>query len=300
MHPNILPMRISLLMPTRARPALARRFFQSVLDLTAHPNSIEVILYIDDDDTESHSLDCEGLEVRRIIGPRVTMGEYNSRCLAEARGDIIVLVNDDMVIRTPNWDERLRKLDAEYEDKLYLAYGNDLFKGQKLCTFPILSRRTCELLVDPFPSQYRGAFIDYHLLDIFKRLELLGEKRIRYLEDVVFEHLHYRTGKAQIDETYTQRKRFADDLDFLALSAPRHLAAQRLYCGVRSLVLPEFKAVGATVESLPKSLPGMFLFITRSIFFDRSLPLRWRSFLSFWFFGRQLAARGLLWPLVKQ
>jgi hypothetical protein len=290
---------ISLLMPTRARQALVKRFFQSVLDSTAHADSVEVILYIDDDDTESHGLDCEGLKVRRIIGPRVTMGEYNSRCLVEAKGEIIVLVNDDMVVRTYGWDERLRELDAEYEDKVYLAYGNDLFKGKKLCTFPILSRRTCELLIDPFPAQYRGAFIDYHLLDIFKRLDVLGEKRIRYLEDVVFEHLHYRTGKAQIDETYTQRKRFADDLDFLALSGSRLLAAQRVYSGVHSLALPEFKEVRSNVDSLPKSLLGMFIFITRSIFFDRSLPLRWRSFLSFWFFGRQLASRGLLWPLVR-
>ena len=295
----MFPKLISLLMPTRARPALARRFFQSVLNLSTNTDSVEVILYVDDDDTESHTLDCEGLAVRRIIGPRVTMGEYNSRCLAEAKGEIIVLVNDDMVVRTHGWDERLRELDAEYEDKLYLAYGNDLFKGKKLCTFPILSRRTCELLIDPFPAQYRGAFIDYHLLDIFKRLEMLGENRIRYLEDVVFEHLHYRTGKAQIDETYTQRKRFADDLDFLALSGPRLLAAQRVYSGVHSLALPEFKEVRSNVDSLPNNLLGMFVFITRSIFFDRSLPLRWRSFLSFWFFGRQLASRGLLWPLVR-
>lgn len=290
---------ISLLMPTRARPALARRFFKSVLELSSQVGSVEVILYVDDDDTESHSLDCEGLDVRKIIGPRLTMGEYNSRCLAKAKGEIIVLVNDDMVVRTYGWDARLRELDAEYEDKVYLAYGNDLFKGKKLCTFPILSRRTCELLIDPFPAQYRGAFIDYHLLDIFKRLEMLGENRIRYLEDVVFEHLHYRTGKAQIDETYTQRKRFADDLDFLALSGPRLLAAQRVYSGVHLLALPEFKGVRSNVDSLPKSLLGIFMFITRSIFFDRSLPLRWRSFLSFWFFGRQLASRGLLWPLVR-
>lgn len=290
---------ISLLMPTRGRPALAKRFFNSVLNLTSRADAVEILLYVDEDDTESHGLDFEGLEIRRIIGPRLTMGEYNARCLAEARGDIIVLVNDDMVVRTPGWDERLRELDAEYEDRLYLAYGNDLFKGENLCTFPIISRRTCELLIDPFPAEYRGAFIDYHLLDIFKRLEMLGENRIRYLDNVIFEHLHYRAGKAQIDDTYTQRKRFADDLDFLVLSGPRLLAAQRLYCSVHSLALPEFKAAVANVDSLPKNLLGMLIFITKSIFFDRSLPLRWRSFLLLWFFGRQLAARGLLWPVVR-
>jgi len=36
-------------------------------------------------------------------------------------------------------------------------------------------------------------------------MQRAGHDRIRYLEDVIFEHLHYRTGKVAVDETYTLR-----------------------------------------------------------------------------------------------
>jgi hypothetical protein len=295
---NIVPTLISLLLPTRGRPKLCERFFQSVLEQSRHPDAVEIIMYVDDDDTESHHLAWEGLNIRRIIGPRLTMGAYNSRCLAESQGGIIVLVNDDMIIRTKGWDERLRALDASIPDKVYLAYGNDLFKGGKLCTFPILSRRTCDVLGDPYPTAYRGAFIDYHLLDIFKRLQHRGEDRIRYLEDVVFEHLHFRAGKAEVDQTYTQRGRFADDGDFLGLTRVRDLAARHLYQSIRGETPPA--APPTQSDAVPQGLVGVLTFITRSILLDGSLPLRWRGFLWYWFIGRQLAARGLLGPFVKR
>jgi len=55
-----------------------------------------------------------------------------------------------------------------------------------------------------------------------------GHDRIRYLEEVVFEHLHYRTGKAAMDETYTKRGRFDADSTFMALIGARRVAAKRL------------------------------------------------------------------------
>lgn len=290
---------ISLLLPTRARPRLAERFFRSVVAESTHPESVEIILYVDDDDVESHHLDSPDVRVHRIIGPRLTMGQYNSRCLAEARGGIIVLANDDMVIRTRGWDDRLRALDASFDDGVYLAYGNDLFKGGKLCTFPILSRRTCELLVEPYPVAYRGAFIDCHLFDIFKRLSHLGVDRIRYLEDVIFEHLHFRTGKGELDTTYTQRGRFADDPDFLLLTDARRAAADRLWCAIQGRPLPAPIPFTPDPNGMPPGMIGTIGFITRRVLLDGTLPLPWSSFLWYWFIGRQLAARGWLRPFVK-
>jgi len=289
---------ISLLLPTRARPKLVERFFQSVLEQTAYPEAVEIILYIDDDDIESHGLECSRLNIKKIIGERITMGGYNSRCLGLASGEIIVLVNDDMVIRSKGWDERLRRLDESIPDGVYLAYGNDLFKGGRLCTFPILSRKCCDLLIDPYPVEYRGAFIDYHLMDIFKRLECEGVRRIHYLEDVVFEHLHFRAGKSEVDATYTQRGRFADDGDFLALIGVRQNAARRLALAIneRSLL---GEGGGIADRHVPSNMFAMAWFLTQSVLFDRGLPIRWRFFLWYWFLGRHMAARGLLRPFVN-
>ena len=290
--------KIALLMPTRGRPRMAERFFQSVADTAAYPELVEVVIYVDDDDVESHGLDSKSVRVTRIIGPRLTMGEYNTRCLQNSGGDIVILVNDDMVIRTEGWDEKVRAMHASFPDGIYLAYGNDLFKGDKLCTFPILSRRTCDLLVEPFPKAYIGAFIDYHLLDIFKRLQAGGEDRIRYLADVVFEHLHYRTGKAAKDETYERRGRFVDDPVFISLIGLRRRAAERLMKAIRGERVGEYVAEVARVEQSPSVAAAIATF-TRSFLLDRELPLKWRTFLWYWYLGRYLAAKGLLRPFVK-
>ncbi|HXF67613.1 MAG TPA: ATP-binding cassette domain-containing protein, partial [Burkholderiales bacterium] len=202
---------ISLLLPTRRRPEWLRRFLESVLARSERPQRVEVVVYADEDDPQSHGSRVEGLEVRTLVGPRASMGDYNTACLERSRGEIVMLVNDDIVIQTRGWDRKLRQMHAAVPDGIYLAYPNDLFKGRGLCAFPVLSRRTCELLGEPFPHVYRGAFIDYHLLDIFKRLEALGHARLIYLEDVIFEHMHYRTGKGEYDDVYRARARFADD-----------------------------------------------------------------------------------------
>ena len=124
-------MLISLLLPTRGRPALVNRLFSSIAETTSRLDQVEVILYVDEDDTGSRDLDCTDFRVIRIFGPALTMGGYNSACLQRARGDVLILANDDMVIRTPGWDDRIRAMHAEFEDHIYLGYANDLFKKMR-------------------------------------------------------------------------------------------------------------------------------------------------------------------------
>ena len=228
------------------------------------------------------------------------MGGYNSACLQGARGDVLILANDDMVIRTPGWDDRIRAMNAEFEDHIYLGYANDLFKKSRFCTFPIMSRRTCELLADPYPAEYRRAFIDVHLFDIFKRLQHAGFDRIRYYDDLVFEHLHYRTGKAPYDETYgyARNGRFADDPTFIALTATRSKAADRLISAIRRE--PVVAGVDANYQDdVPAGIASAVRLFTRRFLLDGELPYRWRLFLWYWFIGRYLAANGFLRPFVR-
>ena len=280
---------ISLLMPTRGRPALVRRFLDSVAVHTRRLDDVELVMYLDEDDVESHGIEHDRVRITRIIGPVATMGEYNTACLRHAVGSILVLVNDDSIIRTPNWDERIRAVDRDYADGVYLAYPNDLFKRHRAAVFPVLSRRTCATLVDPYPREYRGALIDYHLLDIFKRLQKRGTDRIRYINDVVFEHMHYRTGKAPPDETYRRRRRWHDDRAFLALRNVRQQAAERLAAAIEGRTPPPEQTAPVEIAN-PATLPAAFGSFARSFLADRALPLRWRLFLFTWYCGRYVAA----------
>ena len=277
--------RISLLLPSRGRPKLVQRFLHSVVAQSARPDLIEVILCVDEDDVESHGIVFDGLALQLVIVPRQTMGAYNAICLAHATGEITIAVNDDIVMRTKGWDEKVRELDARYPDGVYLGYGNDLFKGPKLCTFPILSRITCRALTDPYPAIYKGAFIDVHLMDIFRRLEKRGYPRMFYAADIVFEHVHYRNNPDALDATYSDRLRFADDLTFIMLADARLLEADRLSAHISGRP-PETVPSPPQVAIEPPSLIGIIPLCARKFLLDFDLPLAWRTYLFVWMVAR--------------
>jgi hypothetical protein len=219
------------------------------------------------------------------------MGACNTACFARARGDVIILMNDDVIIRTPGWDEAVLAFHASVSDQVYLAYGNDLFKGKKVCSFPILSRRTCELLREPFPTDYRGGLIDYHLLDVFKRLEKLGHPRIRYFPHLIFEHTHYRTGKLPFDDTYARRERFGDDWTFIAQSDQRRRAAGILATSISGVDRREPESNTEATQPANGPLAHDLGTFGRVFLLDGDLPIAWRAFLFYWYVGRRLAVQ---------
>ncbi|HVR58279.1 MAG TPA: glycosyltransferase family A protein [Pseudolabrys sp.] len=277
--------RISLLLPTRGRSQLVERFLRSVVAQSTHPELIEVILCVDDDDIESHGIVFSELDLKLVVGPRQTMGAYNAECLRHASGEITIAVNDDIIVRTKGWDEKVRALDARYPDGVYLGYPNDLFQGRKLSTFPILSRTTCELLAEPYPRAYKGAFLDPHLMDIFRRLQKRGYERIAYAEDIVFEHIHYRNNPEALDATYSDRSRFGDDLTFIALVDARRLEADRLCAHITGGSSEAFPSPLQPAVK-PVSLIGIIPLCTRKFLLDFDLPLTWRTYLFVWMLGR--------------
>jgi hypothetical protein len=266
--------RISLLLPTRGRPDLVKRFLRSVVAESTRPDLIEVILCVDEDDVESHGIVFDGLALKLVIVPRQTMGAYNSICLEHASGDIMIAANDDIVVRTRGWDEKVRELDARHPDGVYLGYANDLFKGRKMSTFPILSQQTCQLLAEPYPLIYKGAFLDTHLMDIFRRLEKRGYERMAYAEDIVFEHVHYRNNPEALDATYRDRSRFGDDLTFIGLVEARRLEADRLSAHITGGP-PETVPSPPQVAIEPPGMIGIASLCVRKFLLDFDLPLGW-------------------------
>jgi hypothetical protein len=57
----------SFLLPTRGRPEQVRRFAQSVIETAADPSRIEVILCVDEDDPDSHHIDCLSLPCKTVL-----------------------------------------------------------------------------------------------------------------------------------------------------------------------------------------------------------------------------------------
>jgi hypothetical protein len=156
-------------------------------------------------------------------------------------------------------------------DGIYIAYPNDLH--QKRCTFPIITKHCADLLQNPFPIEYVGAFIDTHLFDIFQRLKQQGLGRVNFLEEVHFEHLHPRAGKAEYDSTYKNKPRFSGDVTFLSQINNRSQQALDLVTAVNNgMMLPHV----VDNKTYPTNIFFRILFIFLNVALDRRLPMYWR------------------------
>jgi hypothetical protein len=285
--------RISLLLPTRGRPQLVRRFFDSLALRTESLNDLEVILYLDDDDEISHEISDDRFSLIKIIGPRSSMGAYNTICLSQASGDLIMLMNDDVIVRTSQWDRKIAELAETVSDGLFLAYPNDLHMGKRMCTFPIATKKACQVLLRPYPEEYKSYFIDWHVFDTFKRLRAIGHARIFYLEDVVFEHCHYMAGKAELDATYGAKDYYQDDWTFLNLRPLRQQMAERLAASIAGKPIPALRILSAP-HSRPDKTWSVLLRYLSECLGDSVLPIGERVRLFIWLTGRYLRNRKYL------
>jgi hypothetical protein len=253
----------------------------------------EVIVYLDDDDETGQEISDDRFSLIKIIGPRLSMGAYNTICLGRASGDFIVLMNDDVIVRTSAWDRMVAELGTTNPDGIFLAYPNDLHIGKRMCTFPILTKKACELLLRPYPEEYKTYFIDWHVFDIFKRLRALGHARIFYLEDVVFEHCHYMAGKAELDATYKAKDYYQDDWTFLNLRPLRQQMAERLAAAIVGRPIADLQDLPASALRPDKTSTVLLRYISACLG-DRVLPIEERLRLFIWLTGRFLRHRKYL------
>jgi len=269
--------RISLLLPTRNRPFLLKRLFRSIIDHTYDINNLEIILCLDNDDAESRSIEDYRLNIVKTIGPPGTMGEYNTRCLQASSGDLIMLMNDDLTMCTIGWDQLIINFANRISDGIFLAYPDDMEKAN-LSTFPILSRKTCEILKIPYPKEYEDTFIDDHIFDIFIRLKRLGHNRIFYLDNIKLDHRHFINDKVRPDVNYSHKNRYKDGLIFLSLRHLRQTQAMRLLAAIKGRSMPPLSDKVEMVEPA-KNLAQAFLRYSSICLTDYGLPifrrLRW-------------------------
>ena len=231
---------ISLIVPTRARVEKLRQFLHSLAATTAKPDRVEVILVADQDDPQTLAFRDPAMTFKMVpVPPGQTMSALNRAGYAASGGDFIMLVNDDVIVRTRAWDERVVEVFRTFPDGIVLVHVNDTIFGDKLCTFPFLTRAYCEIAGGICPEDYTRYRIDDHIYNVFNLLAVLGRKRIVYLPDIVFEHTNAGAGAGtdryvpvpeihasdtqHFDRLLASRKKLAIKL---AASIDRHLSSQ--------------------------------------------------------------------------
>ena len=202
----------SILTPTRNRPANCERFIKSVYNSARTKKNVEMLFYVDNDDPAIDaykSLDWhaqkeyEGFKnIKFIYGePKSVSISWNDLATA-CIGDVLIMGNDDLVYQTDGWDEKLdQELDIYRKDKIYVAWMDDGLNQDRHCAFPIVSRDWYECLGRFTPGTFHFGYNDTWIYDVGKMLD-----RLHYIPFIKAEHLHFSTGKSEMDDTYARNR----------------------------------------------------------------------------------------------
>jgi len=123
--PNI----ISLLIPTRNRVESLRRLFQSIEETCKSTESLEVLLSIDNDDTDTIRFVEEysknnRLLIKAIIGNRgkgyIDLHKKVTELCHKSSGRFLFFLADDVQFMNDNWDEKMQATyNNAYRDNIY-------------------------------------------------------------------------------------------------------------------------------------------------------------------------------------
>lgn len=200
---------LAIVVPSRGRPANVDRLWTG---FRATASNVDLIVAVDDDDPELPGYREVWARHDRMfalgVGPRLRLvGTLNFTALAVPHR-YVGFMGDDHLPRTNGWDESyISALDAIGPGGM--VYGNDLLQGPNLPTHIVMDRRIVDALGFMAPPNLTHLYVDNFWLDVGHALGT-----IRYLPDVVVEHLHPVAGRAEWDSTYAEtnsEERYSSD-----------------------------------------------------------------------------------------
>ncbi len=167
------PKHISLLLPTRNRPAYLTKLFDSLEETTYDKSAVDIWGYVDDDDAVTQEFIRSGVHSRYsfkinwVIGERTkTQGEMLTILWRRSTTNAGIYFSgmDDCVFLTKNWDEIIRAAFDRYPDRIMLAYPDEATAQPGQVTLAILSAEwaniTGKILTSYFPFWFDDAWLD--------------------------------------------------------------------------------------------------------------------------------------------
>jgi len=197
-------MKISILLPTRGRTEVLKTSLMSLLDNVKEPKEIEIMLGMDEDDTDVISyvkdelgpiLQEKGVETKaNIFKPLgyTNLHQYVNTLAGNASGDWLFFWNDDCLMETKNWDEVINSYTGQFK----LLAPNDNHDGHPYAILPIVPKDWFILMGHLSQNAQNDAWLSHiaYMLDIFERIDI---KFIHDRADI--------TGNND-DETFRNRK----------------------------------------------------------------------------------------------
>tara|TARA_R110002020_G_C16318711_1_gene774588 strand:+ start:109 stop:828 length:720 start_codon:yes stop_codon:yes gene_type:complete len=207
--------KIALLVPTRKRVSGVKRLLESLRETTKYSNFLKVYFYVDEDDYDSLKFLSNYVSrsklphVDYLIGPRIIMSDMINKLYPMTDEFILFCGADDIVFKTPGWDEILIDAVEKVEDGIGLFYGDDLVTTEHasdFATHPVLTRKWVEVLGYLSPPYFSCDYADTWLNDIASAVNR------KFKLPFINEHMHPTVGKAAYDSTYAEnRQKFYND-----------------------------------------------------------------------------------------
>ena len=207
-----MAMKMCVVVPSRGRPENAERLAQAFKDTNTEA---DLYIVIDNDDPKWNEY-AKSENYKKLPADNKTCGcakylntgaVYLLDITKFPLYDYFVFMGDDHLPRTKNWDKAFIQALGQNTG---IVYGDDLLQGANLPTaFGMTRDLVNELRGMTFPGCVH-LFFDNFVKQLGLDLEYL-----KYLPDVIIEHLHPAAGKAEMDEGYArvnQPKWYEQDL----------------------------------------------------------------------------------------
>jgi len=190
-----------VLVPTRGRPQSAVRLVEAWEKVDTI--NAALMFVVDDDDPELaayRTLMDEGVIKRMTVlsapgQPGITIPLNRAASIYAGSCRVIGFMGDDHLPRTTGWEDRI--VEAADTCCPRVVYGNDLLQGENLPTAVFMPSKMVRAMGFFAPPVLKHLYADDFWLRLGRDLGAL-----RYLPDVVIEHMHPANGKAAMDDGY--------------------------------------------------------------------------------------------------
>lgn len=206
-------MKIAILVPSRERMNRRLTLLTSIITSVSDINNINIYFGVDKDDPTrdliykvSKAIPCVKIIDIENDGEFIGLGKMWNICVENSTEEIISMIGDDMVFKTPNWDvEVIKEFSTDCpEDKIKAIHCNDDYHGAKLAVNLFCHRKYTEVMGQFMREEFKINWVDQWLHQVFNAFG-----RLKYRGDIMIEHRHWVIGKGTRDRT-AERMAVAD------------------------------------------------------------------------------------------
>ena len=190
---------LTILVPSRQRPKSAVQLYEAFRETCTADTKLVIVVDSNDPTLSTYYTLLNGFGQVVLVEPgrrgMVAALQNGLENFADHLGYAVGFMGDDHRPRTVGWDTRY--LEALRDMGTGFVYGDDLYQGEAIPTQVAMTTDIYRTLGYICPPTFDHLCVDVVWKDWGQAID-----RLRYLDDVVVEHMHYLAGTTQKDEGY--------------------------------------------------------------------------------------------------